>query len=117
MENKRKKKILILCPYPYDQAAGQRLKYEQYIERWEKNDFTVILSPYMNNSLWKVAYLRGHYLKKILGVLNGHWQRFRDLFRIKEFDIIYIFHGFIVIKFNFIKYSIQISSKKNYYCY
>jgi len=92
VENKRKKKILILCPYPYDQAAGQRLKYEQYIERWEKNDFTVILSPYMNNSLWKVAYLRGHYLKKILGVLNGHWQRFRDLFRIKEFDIIYIFH-------------------------
>ena len=92
MDNKDKKKILILCPYPYDQAAGQRLKYEQYIERWEKDNFKVTLSPYMNNSLWEVAYLKGHYFKKILGVLNGHLQRLRDLFRIKEFDIVYIFH-------------------------
>ena len=29
------KSILILCPYPKDTAAGQRLKYEQYLKDWE----------------------------------------------------------------------------------
>ena len=30
-----KKKILIICPYPEGQAAGQRLKYEQYFDYWK----------------------------------------------------------------------------------
>ena len=33
------KKIVIVCPHPKDVAPGQRLKYEQYIESWEKNGF------------------------------------------------------------------------------
>ena len=31
-----RKRILIICPYPEGWAAGQRLKYEQYISHWKK---------------------------------------------------------------------------------
>ena len=41
------KKIVIVCPHPKDVAPGQRLKYEQYIESWEKNGF-VRKSKYQN---------------------------------------------------------------------
>ena len=36
-----KKKILILCPFPKGQAAGQRLKYEQYFEYWEEEGYEI----------------------------------------------------------------------------
>ena len=35
------KKILILCPYPEGVAAGQRLKYEPYMESWKEKGFSI----------------------------------------------------------------------------
>ena len=45
----QKKSILIICPYPKDCAAGQRLKYEQYINRWEKQGYIVKISKSARN--------------------------------------------------------------------
>ena len=30
------KKILFVCPFTYGVQAGQRLKYEQYLDDWKK---------------------------------------------------------------------------------
>ena len=43
------KRIVIICPHPKDVAPGQRLKYEQYIENWEKNGFKVEIKPFMTD--------------------------------------------------------------------
>ena len=48
------KKILILCPYPEGKAAGQRLKYEQYLDEWMKEDLTesqIMLLKAIKNSI------------------------------------------------------------------
>ena len=75
-----KKKILILCPFPRGQAAGQRLKYEQYFEYWEKEGYEITLSSFSDLRLWKVLYKEGYFLRKAFGGLRGYLRRIRDLF-------------------------------------
>ena len=60
----RRKRMLVLCPFPYGVAAGQRLKYEQYFNRWHSNGWDVDISPFMDDELWKVVYKRGHNISK-----------------------------------------------------
>lgn len=86
-----KKKIYVICPFPKDEAAGQRLKYEQYLEQWENKGYQVSISNFMDLSLWAVVYTRGNYLQKFLGVLRGYIKRFIDIFYINKADIVYVF--------------------------
>lgn len=83
-------RILILCPYPQGVAAGQRLKYEQYLDQWLDAGFDVAVSSFMDRALWDRAYRRGQYLGKALGTLRGHLRRLRDLARVRRFDIVYV---------------------------
>ena len=41
----KKKRMLIICPYPIGVAAGQRLKYEQYFDKWNKDGWDITISP------------------------------------------------------------------------
>jgi glycosyltransferase involved in cell wall biosynthesis len=86
----KNKSILIICPFPQDVAAGQRLKYEQYFKHWRKNGYEITVSSFMNQSMWKVVYLKGRYLSKIIGTISGYFYRLCDLFRISKYDIVYV---------------------------
>ena len=84
------KKILFLSPYPYDKAASQRLKYEQYFEYFQKNGFRLVTSSFIDDKFWEVIYKPGFLFSKITGTLRGYVRRFFDLFRLRKYDIIYI---------------------------
>ena len=60
-------------------AAGQRLKYEQYIEEWRRDGFEVDVSPFMDLSMWSIVYTEGNVLKKALGTLKGYFRRIFNL--------------------------------------
>jgi len=85
------KKIVIVCPHPKDQAPGQRLKYEQYIENWELNGFDVVLKPFMTDRFWNIVYKKGHFIEKIFWTLYGYIRRFILLFTLRRYDVSYIF--------------------------
>ena len=86
-----KKKILILCPYPENVAAGQRLKYEQYFQNWRQNKYEVTVSAFMDHSLWNIIYKKGFYLKKIIFIIKGYWRRKKIIKKIKNYDLVYVF--------------------------
>mgnify|MGYP006097685797 CR=1 FL=1 len=86
-----KKKILVLCPYPEGVAAGQRLKYEQYIENWQENGFEVEVSNFSDIDLWSILHQEGHYARKFLGTIRGYLKRIKILFKIKDYDLVYVF--------------------------
>lgn len=88
---RKQRRMLVLCPYPQGVAAGQRLKYEQYFDDWRAHGYEIVVSSFMDPSLWSVLYERGHYLAKVLGVLRGQLRRLRDIFRLHRFDIVYVF--------------------------
>jgi len=85
------KKVLVVCPFPKGVAAGQRLKYEQYLDHWRENGYEVVVSSFMDEPMWGVVYTRGNYVLKILGTLRGYFRRLLDIFRIAHFDVVYIF--------------------------
>jgi glycosyltransferase involved in cell wall biosynthesis len=84
-------RMLVLCPFPQGVAAGQRLKYEQYFDKWRHNGWDIDVSSYMDMAMWNVVYIRGHFLQKLKGVLKGHFRRLRDLIRIRHYDTVYVF--------------------------
>jgi glycosyltransferase involved in cell wall biosynthesis len=83
--------ILVLCPYPQGVAAGQRLKYEQYLDDWRASGFVVDVSPFMDRALWDIVHTPGHAFGKVLGTLRGYLRRLRDLTRLRRYDIVYVF--------------------------
>ena len=85
------RKILIICPYPFDVQAGQRLKYEQHINCLKANGFYVKISPFIHIKMWKILYKKGHYINKIFFTLFGYFKRIIDIFFLKKYDIVYIF--------------------------
>lgn len=86
-----KKKILVLCPYPHNRAAGQRLKYEQYFDSWRENDFDITISNFFEDDVWKVLYTKKGILKRFFGLLLGYKKRIKDLLNAKNYEVIYIF--------------------------
>ena len=86
-----KKRILIICPFPQGVAAGQRLKYEQYFNHWRENGYEITISPFMDMPMWEIVYTPGNYVHKVLGTLRGHCRRLCDVFRIRKYDLVYIF--------------------------
>ena len=85
------KRILILSPYPEGVAAGQRLKYEQYYSSWESAGFHLEKSSFFNNKTWDILWKKGNIFKKILGTFSGYFRRLKDLKKIKDCEIVYIF--------------------------
>jgi glycosyltransferase involved in cell wall biosynthesis len=88
---RRRKRMLVLCPFPQGVAAGQRLKYEQYFDDWRANGFEIDVSPFMDMAMWSKAYAPGHYGAKIWGTIKGYLRRFRDMFRVGQYDVVYVF--------------------------
>ena len=95
------KRILILCPFPEGEAAGQRLKYEQYFSSWKDEGYNIDISSFSDQSLWKVLYKEGNLGKKIFGAIKGYLRRAKDLFIIlcKRSALIYFFLLLFIIYF------------------
>ncbi len=110
-----KKRLLVLCPFPQGVAAGQRLKYEQYLGEWESLGFEIDVSSYMDINLWQIVYKKGRYLQKTSGVIRGHLRRLRDLFRVRHYDIVYIFMWVTPFGTSLMERSIRILAKKLIY--
>lgn len=90
-ESIKKKKILVICPFPQGIAAGQRLKYEQYFDHWRENGYEIAVSSFMDMEMWKVVYTHGNYMGKFMGTLRGYFRRFSDVFTIGKSDVVYAF--------------------------
>lgn len=87
----RCKRMLILCPFPQRLAAGQRLKYEQYLDDWRAAGFDITVRPFMDGRMWQVVYSRGRFVAKAAGVIRGHFRRIYDMLRVGRYDLVYVF--------------------------
>ena len=84
-----RKRMLVLCPFPVGVAAAQRLKFEQYYGDWQAQGWDVDVAPYMDMRLWRILFEPGHLAAKAWGAVKGTMRRFRDMFRISRYDLVY----------------------------
>jgi len=91
MQLEKKCKIAIICPYPKDIAPGQRFRYEQYLQILSDRNYSWRLFPFLSKETNDILYREGLLFKKILGVTRGFFSRISLLFKISDFDYIFIF--------------------------
>lgn len=84
------KKICIVCPYPEGVAPSQRLKYEQYLPYFRSNLWQVEIHSFQSLKLWNIVYKKGNLIHKILYTFLGYINRIKLLFRLRQFDVVYI---------------------------
>lgn len=87
---KVKKKLLVLCPYPFDVAPSQRLKFEQYYPVFREAGYTITISPFISFSFWKIIYKKGNIFLKGWFTIKGYFLRMVDLFTVPFYDVVYI---------------------------
>ena len=104
--------MLVLCPFPEGVAAGQRLKYEQYFDHWRDKGWEIDISPFMDDEMWRVVYQRGKTFAKILGTIRGHIRRLKDLSRVSDYDIVYIFMYVTPLLSNLMERSVNLLAKR-----
>lgn len=83
--------ILVICPYPVGVAAGQRLKYEQYIADWRSAGYAVDIVPFMSPALWAIAHQPGRLGGKIGRTLAGLARRLAHIGAASRYDLVYLF--------------------------
>jgi glycosyltransferase involved in cell wall biosynthesis len=86
----KEKKILVICPYPFNVAPSQRLKFEQYYPHFRNAGYQIRISPFISESFWKIIYKKGYFFQKLFYTTTGYLRRIRDLFLIGKYDIVYI---------------------------
>ncbi len=77
-------------PYPRDKAPSQRLKFEQYYSHFEEAGFEVHTSSFVGETFWKVIYQKGHWIHKFFYTCAGYFKRMKDIFRLAEYDVVYV---------------------------
>jgi len=85
------KKILFICPYPQEMAAGQRLKFEPHFSRLRREGFEITVHSFMNKILWDIASQEGHIFQKIIWTIVGLLRRLKLIFSLRKYDYVYIF--------------------------
>jgi len=84
------KHILILAPYPFNEAPSQRFRFEQYLSFLESNGITYDFKPFLSQKTWKTLYASGKTPQKIWGVFMSFVKRWILMFTLRNYQFVFI---------------------------
>lgn len=84
------KRVLVLLPYPPGRAPSQRFRIEHFISLMKEEVGEVTLAPFLDEATWAIFYRKGMVGQKAWGLLKGYLRRYKLLFGLKQYDIIWI---------------------------
>lgn len=82
--------ILFLVPYPLGEAPSQRFRFEQYLNNLKARGHTYVFESFMDIGTWQFIYKPGNYFLKTLGIIKSFFRRFLVLFKVSQFDLVFI---------------------------
>lgn len=83
-------KLLVISPYPLNQAPSQRFRFEQYFNFFQQNNLIISHQSFLDIDTWHIFYKKGYFFSKLVGILKGLYKRFVLLFNLNQYDIIFI---------------------------
>jgi glycosyltransferase involved in cell wall biosynthesis len=84
-------KVLALVPSIYDTSPGQRFRIEQWEPMLRDLGVEITYAPFETEELRDVLYQPGHMAKKVKTVLGNMSRRSKELSRVNEYDLVYVF--------------------------
>jgi glycosyltransferase involved in cell wall biosynthesis len=89
-------KVLALSPIP-EEGAGCRFRVTQYIPYLREAGFDVTVSSFYSRDYFGFVYRPGNYLRKATGFMALAWRRFRELFSMRQYDLVLLYREAIPI--------------------
>mgnify|MGYP003329603978 CR=1 FL=1 len=83
-------KVLIIAPYPINEAPSQRFRFEQYLSFLELKGIQFSFAPFWGMHTWKILYQSGKTLEKTFGLLAAFFRRMVLMFTIGQYDFVWI---------------------------
>ena len=84
------KRLVIIAPYPKGEAPSQRFRFEQYLDFFEEQDYTIEFHAFLSDKTWKALYKEGSFFAKASGMMGSFWRRFLLMFKLRSADVIFI---------------------------
>jgi len=84
-------RVAALVPYPLGRAPGQRYRIEQWAPLMRREGVEVDLLPFLDDATLDVLYEPGRFAMKGAGVVGGFRRRLRQLGRLQDYDVAYVF--------------------------
>ncbi|MGB0423502.1 MAG: hypothetical protein ACPGED_04245, partial [Flavobacteriales bacterium] len=109
------KKILIICPYPLGKAPSQRFRFEHYIDHLQEAGHSCEVKPFLSEKTWEIFYLKGHWFRKIAGLISGLLSRLVFLFQLHQYDCMLVHREESPVGFPFLSFAFAKLSKKPLY--
>lgn len=97
MTQKAALKVGALVPYPLNLAPGQRYRIEQWVPHLETQGIAVELLPFADEALMRLLHQPGHHWAKVAGLVRCFGRRVRLLFRLREYDALYLFRAVSIV--------------------
>ena len=89
-------KVLALTPIP-EEGAGCRFRVSQYVPYLREAGFDVTVSPFYSRDYFGIVYRPGNYVRKAVGFIALAWRRFRELFSMRQYDVVLLYREAIPI--------------------
>ena len=83
-------RILFLVPYPENESPSQRFRFEQYFDLLKRNQISFDIQSFLSSAHWKIFYGPGNIFKKIGVLLLGFFKRGAILFKMAEYEYVFI---------------------------
>lgn len=84
------KRILIIAPYPHNEAPSQRFRFEQYLEFLKEDGHVIDFSPFLGPNAWQTLYKEGNTLSKVFFLSISFLRRWGLMFTIWRYQKIFI---------------------------
>lgn len=84
------KRILILAPYPFNEAPSQRFRFEQYLSYFNQVGISFDFRPFLSQQTWKTLYESRKTTQKIWGVFISFVKRWSLMFTLRKYDFVFI---------------------------
>ncbi len=87
-------KVLIFAPAPLSVSPSQRFRYEHYIlDTAFPCDCTFTHHAFFTEKAWAVLFKQKHLFRKTMGIVSGFLRTISMMFRVKQFDAVYVHRG------------------------
>lgn len=83
-------RVLVLAPYRYDTAPGQRFRIEQWMPLLEREGVQFEFDTFMSERLHQVLYKPGHVLAKAAALLGDYARRLARSIRLRGYDAVFL---------------------------